>query len=482
MMNFRPILEVVGILLTIIAAVMLLPLLVDAIDNNPDWHAFALSSLFTFFVGISLWLINRDHNRHFNTRQAFVLTTASWVAIPAFSALPFIFTTPSMSYTDAFFEAMSGFTSCGATVITDLENTPDGILLWRALLNWIGGIGIIVVAVAILPMLKVGGMQLFKMESSDKSEKIFPRATQFASALITLYGSFTLLVAIGLWMAGMDVFDAIYHAMTAMATGGFSTHSNSIGYFDSVAIEIIIIITMIVSCLPFVLYIQAAQGSYKPLWRDSQVRWFLGILAFGIISVALWLQLKNGMTFWEGMRYSAFNVTSIMTTTGFSSTNYALWGSYPVCLLFVLSLIGGCTGSTAGAIKVFRIQMLLQAVKVQMKQLVHPHGVFRMHFNNKPVADGVINSILIFFFVYIAIFMAFTLLLSTQGVDFLTSTSAIASTMAAAGYGLGDIIGPTGSYKPISEIGKWILCAAMIMGRLEFFTILVLFSPNFWRS
>ncbi len=482
MFNFKPILEILGMLLTVIAGIMLLPMALDKVDGHSDWHAFALSSLFTFFIGISLWLINREHHQHFSTKQAFMLTSSAWLVIPLFSALPFIFKTAPLSYTNAFFEAISGFTSCGATVITDLEQVSRGILLWRALLNWIGGIGIVVVAVAILPMLKVGGMQLFKMEVSDRAEKIFPRAAQFAIAVLSIYVVFTLLCTVALWLAGVGMFDALCHAMAAMATGGFSTHNNSVAYFDSITVEIILSITMILSCLPFVLYIQAAQGSYRPLWQDSQVRFFLILLGGAIISTALWLQLKNGMSFWEGMRYASFNVTSVMTTTGFSSANYALWGSYPVLLLLICSMIGGCTGSTAGAIKIFRFQILFQAIAVQIKQLVHPHGVFRVHFNEKPVADGVINAVLAFFFLYLTFFFICTLLLASQGLDLLTSASAVSSAMAAAGYGLGPIISPAGSYAPLPDVVKWILSVAMVMGRLEFFTLLVLFSPGFWRS
>lgn len=480
--DLKPILEVLGILLTMLSGIMILPFLADIVTGNKEWQAFVVSGCMVAFIGISLILTNRGHISSMNNRQAFILTTAAWVVIPAFAAIPFMFSYQKLSYTDAFFEAMSGLTSCGATVMSKLDTAPAGILLWRALLNWVGGIGIIVVAMAILPILKIGGMQLFKSESSDKSEKILPRATQLAGATVGIYVFMTAVCAFSLWTAGMSQFDAICHAMSAMATGGFGNYDNSIAHFNDVYIEIVLIVTMILSCLPFVLYIQMGQGKYTALWKDSQVRVFLGILGAAILSVAIWLALQQNMTFWQGLRFASFNVTSVMTTSGFSSGNYALWGSFPVFILFLVSFIGGCTGSTAGAIKIFRFQILYETIKAHINQIIHPHGIFRPQFNKKPVSEGVVNSVLVFFFVYIVFFMIFALLLSANGVDFLTSFSAVASAMSAAGYGLGDIISPAGSFQPLPDFTKWVLSIAMMMGRLEFLTVMVLFTPAFWRD
>jgi trk system potassium uptake protein len=480
--EFKPILELIGILLSLLAGLMLLPFIADVVSGNKDWQSFLVSGAFIAFIGISLILSNRGDISSMTNKQACIFTTLAWLVIPGFGALPFMLTYPEMSYTDAFFEAMSGITSCGATVLSKLDTAPAGILLWRSLLNWVGGIGIIVVAMAILPVLKIGGMQLFKTESSDKSEKILPRATQLATATVGIYVFITAVSAFSLWTAGMSPFDAMCHAMAAMATGGFANYDTNIAHFNDVFIEIILTLTMIVSCLPFVLYIQMAQGRYTALWRDNQVRIFLSVLALSIVSMAIWLTVKQGMSFLDGMRFASFNATSIMTTTGFSSGNYAIWGSYPVFLLFLLSFVGGCTGSTAGGVKIFRFQILYETLKVNINHIIHPHGVFRPQFNKRPVPESATNSVLVFFFVYMGFFMLFTLMVSADGVDFVTAASAVASSMAAAGYGLGNIINPAGSYAPLPDFTKWVLSLAMMMGRLEFLTVLVLFSPAFWRD
>lgn len=482
MVNWKSIIEVIGILLIIIASIMLIPMIADIITHHSDWKSFALSAFITVFFGGSFYLSNQGYKRYITTKEAFILTSTVWVVLPLFAALPFLFSSTELSFTDAFFEAVSGLTSCGATVITGLDHLPSGILLWRALLNWIGGIGIIVIALAVLPMLRIAGMQLFKMESSEKSEKIFPRATQLAGATVGIYVFMTASCAIALWWADMSSFDAVAHAMSAMATGGFTTHDSSIGFFNSATIEFIICITMILSCFPFVLYIQLVQGNIKPLWNDSQIKAFLTLLAGAVLSTALWLTYHQGMPFAGSLRTALFNITSVMTTSGFSSENYAKWGSYGVFMIFLVSFIGGCTGSTTGAIKIFRIQIIFQLLKSQLRQLIHPHGVFRVQFNGKTVSDTVITSVLVFLFVYIFFFFLFTLLLSANGVDFITSMSAVSAAIAAAGYGLGDIINPSGSYAPLPIFSKWVLCIAMIIGRLEFFTVLVLFSPAFWRK
>ena len=286
----------------------------------------------------------------------------------------------------------------------------------------------------------------------------------------------TLISALCLWVAGMNQFDALCHAMVAIATGGFSNYDNSIAHFNSIFIEIILSITMIAGCLPFVRYIQMAQGRYKALWKDSQVRVFMAILLLSILSVAFWLTMKLHMNFGHGLRLASFNVTSFMTTSGFSSANYMIWGSYPICLLFFLSFIGGCTGSTAGAIKVFRFQILYATVKAHLLQILHPHGIFKPQWNRKPIAEGVIHSVLVFFFVYISFFMIFAVLIACSGVDFITSISVVASSMSASGYSFG------GHYADLPATAKWILSLTMMMGRLEFLTVLVLFIPAFWRD
>lgn len=481
MAGYRPVLEIIGILLIIVASLMLVPLLIDATGGSTEWRVFAISSFVGFFTGGSLVLTNHGYKEQLTTRQTFLLTTSVWVVIALFSALPFLFSAHYVSYTDAFFESMSGITSSGASIIRDLDSVSDGLLFWRAMLNWMGGVGVVVIAMAVFPMLKVGGMQLFKTESSDKSEKIFPRATQLAGAIMKVYLSFTLIVAIALYAAEMSVFDAVCHAMTAVSTGGFSNYSNSIGHFNSITIEAILIVAMILSALPYVLYIQMLQGHMRPLWEDTQVRAFMGILLFFTIGVAFWLHYQMALSWFEASRRALFNVTAIITTTGFSQDNYAIWGTFPVFVFVLLSCIGGCTGSTAGAIKIFRIQILYESIKTHMMQLLHPHGVFKAYFNQKPVGEAILHSVLVFFFVYMLTILVFGLLISATGVDFLTGISGVTSALAGAGYGLG-AIGPSGSYAILPDSAKWMLSVAMLLGRLEFFTVLILFSHTFWKD
>ena len=337
MINLKPILFVIGILITVLAAGMAIPTILDLIAHNDDWKTFLTSAFFTAFVGISLILSNRGKATDLNIRQAFILTAATWTVLTFFAALPFMFSELDISFTDAFFETMSGLTTTGATVLTNLDHMPPGILFWRSLLAWLGGIGIIVIALSVLPMLKIGGMQLFRTESSDQSDKILPRATQISIAIGSVYICLTLLCATTLWLAGMGQFDAITHAMTTIATSGFSTHDQSIQYYNNATIEYIITIFMILSSLPFVLYVQAINGQPHILWKDTQVRWFLSILALGVSTITLWLYMVVGVDFFNAFRYAAFNITSIISTTGYSSHDYSTWGSFAITLIFIFT-------------------------------------------------------------------------------------------------------------------------------------------------
>lgn len=482
MISFRPIFLVSGILLTVLSIAMIVPAIMDLSVGNPDWSGFAFSSFVTAFIGVTLALTNRGHTGDLNLKQAFILTTSSWFVLAAFAALPFLFSTLDLNYTDAFFESMSGLTTTGATILVGLDNAPPGILLWRAILQWLGGIGIIVVAIAVLPMLKIGGMQLFRTESSDKSDKILPRAKQISGAIAIIYIILTMICAFFLWLAGMGTFDAICHAMTTIATAGFSTHDSSIGYFDNVMIEVVIAAFMLISAIPYVLYIKLVRGQPASLWNDAQVRWMLSLWAIVLISVTSWLYFNAGYSFADAARYAGFNVTAILTTTGFTSHDYSMWVGFPFTLIFFISIIGGCTGSTTGGMKIFRFQMLYETAKAQLHQLVQPHGVFKPHFNERPAPEGVTSSVMSFFILFAFCFSILAVLLAFTGLDYVTSMSAAASALANLGPGLGDIIGPAGTYEPIPDFAKWVLSVAMLVGRLELFTVLVLISPYFWRD
>lgn len=481
MIDFRPIFLVLGTLLATLSVVMLIPAAVDAFSGNPDWQVFTTAAGVTAFIGVSLALTSRAGGARLNVRQAFILTTMSWIVLTGFAALPFAFSQLDMSYTDAYFEAMSGITTTGATVIELLDTAPPGILLWRALLQWMGGIGVIVLAIAVLPLLRVGGMQLFRMESSDQSEKSMPRAASIATAIGGLYLGFTIIWAFALWLAGMSGFDAIAHAMTTIATGGYSTVDASIGHFDSAMIDTIVTLGMVVGSLPFLLYWSALQGNPGAFWRDTQVQWFLIVLCFVIVLVAGWLWLANGINPQQALRFASFNVVSIMTGTGYATASFDQWGSFAIPIFFFIMFIGGCAGSTTCGIKIFRFQVLYAAARSQFHYLVQPHGVFIPNFNRRPIPEEVIGSVLSFFFVFGVTFAFLALALSLIGLDFLTSISGAASAIANVGPGLGPVIGPDGNYASIPDAAKWVLSAGMLLGRLELFTIMVLFTRTFWR-
>ena len=486
--DFRPLLFVIGILLTTLAFVMCLPAIVDWSMDNPDWQVFTASALITLFLGICLMLGNRSDNFRFTIHQAFLLTTLSWLTIGMFGSLPFMFSNLDLSFTDAVFEAMSGITTTGSTVITGLDFAPPGILLWRALLQWLGGIGIVVMAIAVLPMLRVGGMQLFHMESSDTSEKVMPRTAQIASGIGLIYLFLTLLCAAALWLSGMSGFQAIAHAMTTIATGGFSTSDNSVGHFNSATIDIIITCFMILGSMPFVLYLQAVRSnvmlrsSWRLFFTDSQVRWFLSMIFLAVATLTCWQWLRDDVTFLEALRYASFNSISLMTGTGYSTTDFGLWGGFAVSLLFFLMVVGGCAGSTTCGIKIFRFQIIYAIAKAQIGRLMQPHGVFTPYYNRKPIPPDVSESVMGFFFLFALVFTVLALGLSFIGLDFLTSMSGAATAIANVGPGLGEIIGPAGTFAPLPDSAKWLLSCGMLIGRLEFFTVLILFVPSFWRG
>jgi trk system potassium uptake protein TrkH len=482
LIDFRPVLFVVGLLMSTLAVAMVLPAVVDAVAPHPDWQVFAASATVTLFIGVTLVLTNRTARATFNLRQAFVLTTLSWVIIPTFGALPFAFAELELTYTDAFFEAMSGVTTTGSTVIVGLDYAPPGILLWRALLQWLGGIGIVVMAVAVLPILNVGGMQLFRMESSDTSDKVMPRAAQIASGIGAIYLILTAICATFYWLAGMTGFEAVAHAMTTIATGGFSTSDASIGYFGSAWIDSIAVAFMIIGSMPFVLYLRAARGALRDLFSDSQVRWFLSITVAAVGLLTAYHAWHNDVALLQALRAAAFNAVSIMTGTGYATADFGLWGSFAVPAFFFLMFVGGCAGSTTCGIKVFRLQVLYTTARVQMLRLLQPHGVYIPYYNRKPIPEEVSASVMGFFFLFIFAFAVLALGLGILGLDFLTAVSGAATAIANVGPGLGEIIGPAGNFAPLPDAAKWLLSFGMLLGRLELFTVLVLLVPGFWRT
>ena len=480
-MILSPVLNILGLLTTILGAAMLIPMCVDLYFGSSDWQVFALSALLTAFVGVSVWLATSQRDAFdLGLRQAFLLTNGSWISIGIFGALPFIFSELQLSVTDAVFESVSGITTTGSTVLQDIEMASPGILIWRALLQWLGGVGIIVMAMAVLPMLSVGGMQLFRTESYDTADKVVPRATQLAGGIGLVYAGLTASWAIMLSFAGMSNFDAIAHAMTTIATGGYSTRTASIAAFESVAIEWIIIFGMIVGSLPFAHYLAIVRGGWRPLLQDPQVRWFLALLA-SVVLVLIWFLSSDGMPVAAAIRQASFNAVSIMTGTGYGSANFSAWGGFASTLLLITMFIGGCGGSTTCGIKMFRLQVLATTARVQIGRLLRPHAVILAYYNRRPVANEVMDSVMGFFYLYIICFVVLAILLGALGLDFITALSGAATSISNVGPGLGNLIGAEGNFSALPDMAKWIMAFGMLLGRLELFTVLVMLNPGFWR-
>lgn len=479
----RPVFHVIGILLTILGLGMLVPALADVAVGNPDWTTFVGASAATLGVSGGMVLATAsDEPQPFTIKQHFLLTALAWTILALFGALPFMLSALRLSFTDAYFEAMSGLTT-GATVIVGLDQAPPGILLWRSLLNWFGGIGIIVMAIAVLPILRVGGMQLFRMESSDKSDKPFATVQDTVGAIALTYLALTLLSTVAFHHAGMGWFDAVNHAMSAVSTGGFSTKDASLAWFDSQAVLWVATASMIAGAVPLTWYIRSLRGTRRrPLLGDSQVNTLLLILALCSAAMTAWAYWVVGLPFWDAFGHATMNVTSIITDTGLVSADYSTWGSFPIVAFFFFYFIGGCTGSTSGSIKIFRWQVLALSMLNQMRRMLKPHRVLVPLYQGKPLDEDVIGSVINFAFAYMMAFGILALVVAAMGIDFLTAASAVASTLAGAGPGLGPVIGPSGSYQPLPDAAKWVLSFTMLLGRLEVFTVLVLFLPSFWRD
>lgn len=478
--RYQFILYINGILLVVLAGTMTIPALVDFSANNDDGWVFVASAMITLFFGGLLILGNRQEPSEVSGKFIFLFTVTAWFLVTLFGALPLWLSSLQLSFTDAFFETMSGITTTGASVLSGLDNMPPGILIWRSLLNWFGGIGIVAMGMILLPALRVGGMQLFKSESSI-SEKTMPRAFQLVVATAITYFLLTLLCAICLTAAGMGGFDAVNHAMAALATGGFSTKDASVGYFDSPAIEFVLIIFMTAGALPLIYFVQIALRRNIETFRNEQVKGFFLVLGVAILAMTVWNVLANETPFLTSLRHSAFSVTSILTDTGFVTADFSTWGSFAIGLIFVLYFIGGCAGSTAGGIKIFRWQILMRACANQLKSTSSPSRVVLLKYEGRTVDAAMIDSVRNFFFLYLLTFTVLSLAVMMTGLDFISSTSAVAESMANAGPGIGSVVGPATNFGSIPTEAKWILSLAMLFGRLELVTIYVLFMPDTWR-
>jgi len=473
---------IIGSLLIILGLFMLVPYWVQ-IFYEENSHSFLSSSFITILIGVLFVLANLQNEYQLNLKQTFLFSTFAWIAVAGFGSLPFIFSNLDFSISDSFFESMSGITTTGSTVITNLDNSPKSILMWRAIMQWLGGVGIIVMAITVLPLLKVGGMQLFKIESADKPEKILPRTSQVAFIIISTYLILTFCCAFFYKILGMNLFDSIAHAMTTIATGGFSTHNDSIGYFKNSNIEIIATIFIILGSIPFITYLKFAKGNKKVFFQDVQIRGLVYLFLLSTLIMFLYLLFNNeNIDLIEKIRVASFNVVSILSGTGYVTNDFSLWGKFPLIFFLFLMFIGGCAGSTACGIKIFRFQLLFLFLNNQIKKIIYPNSVFILKYNNQKITDNYMNSVIIFVFAYLFIFVLMAMLLSITGLDFLSAISGAASSISNVGPGLGEMIGPNGNFKSIPEVSKWILSFGMLLGRLELFAVLILFFPSFWRD
>ena len=479
MSNYKTVFFTLGILQIILGISMVFPIIIQIIFDELD-SSFIGASLITIIFGTLFFLSNLDHDKKLSLQNAFLLTALSWLSIAVFSSLPFIFSNLNLSITDSFFESMSGITTTGSTIITDLNSSPKAILLWRALLQWLGGIGIIVMAITLMPIMNVGGMQLFKVSSGDASEKILPKTKEITLRLILIYLILTFLCSFFYNICGMKFFDSLTHSMTTIATGGFSNYNESIGYFNSIKIEIISMIFIILGSIPFIAYIKFLSGKKNIFYTDTQIKSFIKIIFYSILILFIYLTIFNKSFSDVSLRSISFNVISILTGTGYVTQNFDNWGSFPLIYFLILMFIGGCAGSTACGIKIFRVQILYLFLKNQLKKIIYPRGIFIIKYDNNNVNEKFMASIIAFIYLYIIIFFIITAMLSLSGLDFTTSISGAATSISNVGPGLGELIGPNGNFSQLPDFSKWILSFGMILGRLELFAILVLFLPSFW--
>ncbi|WP_366554368.1 TrkH family potassium uptake protein [Aquibaculum sediminis] len=482
MLVFRPVLHLLSLLLLTLGAAMLLPASVDLAEGSDGWQVFAAASALTITFAGALYLSSRGEETRLNIRQAFLLTVLAWALASAFASLPFLLAgLQGVDVADALFEATSGLTTTGATVLYGLDELPRSLLLWRGILQWLGGAAVIIMAVAILPFLQVGGMQLFRSERPERHH-VSLRVSDFSILIVECYLSLTFLCLLAYWAAGMSLFDALVHAMATISTGGFSTMDASLGHWPQPAVQWTAVVFMLAGAMPFVLYVQALRGRPLALWRDPQVRWLLALLCALVLYAALRLWLENGRAPGDALTAAAVNVVSVVTTTGFFSENYSRWGNWAVVTFFFLMFLGGCSGSTSGSIKTYRLYVLTQSALMQLKRLTHPNAVLLVLYNRRQIDEPVRSSVAAFVLLFFVTVAALALALAALGLDFVTAISASASAVTNVGPGLGDVVGPTGTYRALPDTAKWLLCLGMLLGRLELFTLLVLVMPRFWRG
>ncbi len=488
MLRIRPVLHLTGILMLPIGAAMLVPMMADLLASEPSWRAFAVTGAATAFVGVALALACRRRDTSadgqgasHDPRQVLALITLCWILAIVLAALPLVFSELEIGYTDAFFEAASGLTTTGATILTGLEQRSPGLLMWRAMLQWFGGLGIVVMALVMLPFREIGGMQIIRIDQDDRGRGPRLGQTRLAWVLVKIYVCLTAIWVVLLRLAGMDWFDAVCHAMTTIATGGYSTRDGSIGAWGSPAIEAVVILGMLAASLPFIGYRQIAEGRWRQVKGNPEIGAFFAVAGAAVSIVALWLWLGTGNAPLEALRRAAFNVVSVMTGTGYATEDFSGWGGGTTLLLFLLMFVGGCSGSTTGGLRIFRIQVMLALVRAEIRKVPQPRLVSTPRLAGQRISGDYLRPVLSIAALFLVTVTVLSGYLSMLGLDRLTALSAAASAVALVGPGLGPIVGPSSTYVSLPDAAKWALTAGMILGRLEFLTALVLFAPGFWR-
>ena len=481
MINLRIILFFLGILITSLGIAMILPLLVEAILAEINVSNFLVSTLCTLFLGVTLILAFNKEEKKVNVKDTIIITTISWPIMIILSSLPLYLDSNCTHFIDAVFEATSGLTTTGATAYKNIENLSSGILVWRALLQWLGGLGIIVFAIAIIPIFNIGGIKLFTQDWSEKPKDLHYRPKEIAKLLGGIYISFTIIILSFLYISGLSFFDAFNHALTTVATGGFSTKSSSIGHYNNFFTELIIVFGMLTASLPFTLYISCFRQNFSSLF-DSQVILFLSLIIFFVLSVAFWLHFNNNINIFLALRLSLFNSVSIMTGTGYSTENFSNWGYFASTIFLIMMLIGGCSGSTTGGLKIFRIQILWALVIKELKTIKSPRAISNINLKNININENIINSVMIIFFCFIFSIFFISSVFMYHNYDFITSISAAITSVSVVGPGLGNIIGPEESFAQLPAILKLLLSFGMIVGRLEYLAFLIILAPKFWTK
>ncbi len=482
MFNLKPIALVSGTVTCAVGFFLFIPLIVEIIYESESWQSYAVPILLYLIVGGSLVITNRNVDLKISLKEAFIITVLSWLLLTFLCAVPFLYTEVNLGIVDALFESMSGVTTTGATTLSNIESLPKGILIWRAFLQWLGGIGIVVIALFILPFLRIGGMQLFHLEGDDPYDKSLPKISSVIKRIFIIYATLTVTLIFLYYVCGMMPFDAISHSFTTISTGGFSTYDSSFAFFNNDKILLVAIIFMILGSLPFLVLVQTSKKNLFAIFKDHQVRVFILILLIAILLIFYFANNYIDGNYLNKVIAVSFNTISIISGTGYVSDNFEKWGNYASVLFLILMFIGGCAGSTTGGLKIFRFQILFKYINLHLKKMLKPHSIIASRFNGRKINETTYESVMSFFFLYILTFFTSALLLSFSGLDFLTCISAAASTISNVGPGLGPIIGPDGNYAILDSYSKIILIATMFLGRLELLTILVLLLPSFWRD